>query len=218
MQTKNIHAVITGDITGSSAINRDFHKTLHIIANDIKKQYNGFLFQVFRGDSFQALVRKPEDALLLSIIIRAGLRRQSRSSSVSDAWDARIAIGIGHAEIKDNVHLGEMTGEAFIRSGQSLDMMKKEGSRLKITTGDEQIDKEFGASCPLANAIMNRWTTTQSEAIYLYLLQKKTQEEIGKVLNATQRAISKRFESANLQSMTYFFYRYREVIQWKFNK
>jgi hypothetical protein len=217
MQTKNIHAVITGDLAASSAIDKDFHEALHAIASDIKEQYDGFLFEVFRGDSFQALVRQPEDALLLSIIIRAGLRRQSRSSSVNDAWDARISIGIGQAEIKNNVKLGEMTGEAFIRSGQSLDRMKKEGNRLKITTGDEQADKEFGAGCPLADAIINRWTTSQSEAIYLYLLQKKTQKEIGRELNATQRAISKRLESANLQSMTKFFNRYREVIKWKFN-
>ncbi|MDZ7776290.1 MAG: SatD family protein [Bacteroidales bacterium] len=217
MQTKNIHAVITGDIIGSSAIDGNFHEALHTIASDINEHYSGFLFEVFRGDSFQALSRQPEDALLLSVIIRAGLRRYSRSSSVNDAWDARISIGIGPAEIKNDVNLGEMTGEAFAHSGQSLDKMKNEGSRLKITTGDKQTDKEFGASCPLADTIMSRWTTSQSEAIYLYLLKKKTQKEIGRVLNTTQRAISKRFESANLQSMTKFFNRYREVIQCKFN-
>jgi hypothetical protein len=217
MKTKNIHSVITGDITGSSDIDRDFHQALHTIADDIKEHYNGFLFEVFRGDSFQALVRQPEDALLIGIIIRAGLRRYSRSSSINDAWDARVSIGIGHAEIKNNDKLGEMTGEAFVRSGQSLDKMKSEGSRLKITTGDEQTDNEFGASCPLADTIISRWTTSQAEAIYLYLLQKKTQKEIGRMLNTTQRAISKRFESANLQSMTNFFNRYREVIKWKFN-
>lgn len=217
MQTKKIHAVITGDITGSSAIGRDYHQALNTIVGDIKEQYKGFLFEVFRGDSFQALIRQPEDVLLLGVIIRAGLRRYSRSSSVNDAWDARISIGIGHAEIKDHVNLGEMTGEAFVRSGQTLDKMKNEGSRLKITTGDEQTDKEFGASCPLADAIINRWTTSQSEAIYLYLLQKKTQAEIGSLLDTSQRAISKRLEAANLQSMANFFNRYREVIQWKFN-
>ena len=214
---KNIHAVITGDIIGSSAIDRDFHEALRTIAGDLKEHYNGFLFEVFRGDSFQALVRQPEDALLVSVIIRAGLRRYSRGSSVNEAWDARIAIGIGHTEKRNNDNLGEMTGEAFVRSGQSLDKMKNEGSRLKISTGDEQTDKEFGASCPLADAIMSRWTTSQSEAIYLSLLKKKTQKEIGSALNTTQRAISKRFESASLQSMTNFFNRYREVIQWKFN-
>ncbi len=217
MQTKKIHAVITGDITGSSAIGRDYHQALNTIVGDIKEQYKGFLFEVFRGDSFQALIRQPEDVLLLGVIIRAGLRRYSRSSSVNDAWDARISIGIGHAEIKDHVNLGKMTGEAFVRSGQTLDKMKNEGSRLKITTGDEQTDKEFGASCPLADAIINRWTTSQSEAIYLYLLQKKTQAEIGSLLDTSQRAISKRLEAANLQSMANFFNRYREVIQWKFN-
>jgi len=216
MQKGNIHAIITGDLISSSAINRDFHQTLQSIPDDIKKNYDGFLFDVFRGDSFQALVKEPEDALLLGVIFRAGLRRYSRSSSVNDAWDARISIGIGPIEINRKGKLGEMTGKAFVRSGQSLDNMKRAGSRLKITTGDEQSDKEFAAICPLADTIMNRWTTSQSEAIYLYLLEKKTQSEIGKTLNTTQRAISKRLESANLQSLTHFFKRYREVIKWKF--
>lgn len=217
MQTGNTHAVITGDVINSSAIDRNFHQALHTIANDIKKVHPGFLFEVFRGDSFQSMVKQPEDALLLSVIIRAGLRRYSRSSSVNDAWDARVSIGIGHIDANNSMKLGEMSGEAFVRSGQTLDKMKEEDSRLKITTGDEQTDKEFDASCPLADTILSRWTTSQSGAIYLYLLKKNTQKEIGEALNTSQRAISKRLESANLHSMTNFFNRYKEVIKWKFS-
>lgn len=217
MTTEIIQAVITGDVIKSSAIDRNFHEAIYTIVDDIKKYHAGFFFEMFRGDSFQALISRPEDALLISVIIRAGLRRYSRSSSVNDAWDARIAIGIGQADVKNREKLGEMTGDAFIRSGQSLDKMKEEGHRLKITTGDEQTDKEFDVTCPLADTIISRWTTSQSEAIYLYLLKKKTQKEIGEVLNATQRAISKRFESANFQSLTNFFKRYKEVIKWRFN-
>jgi DNA-binding transcriptional regulator LsrR (DeoR family) len=58
-------------------------------------------------------------------------------------------------------------------------------------------------------------TTSQSEAIYF--LEKKTQNAIGKVLNTTQRVISKRFESAHLQGVTNFFNRGKEVINWRFN-
>jgi len=219
MPKKDIHAVITGDIIKSTAIDHNYHQILQAIADEIRAYRDkDFLFEVYRGDSFQALVKQPEDALKVSIIIRAGLRRHSRSSSVDDAWDARISIGIGQANIVANAKLGELTGEAFIRSGRTLDAMKKEGSRLKITTGEEQIDKEFEASCPLADTIISRWTTSQSEAIYLNLLKKKTQKEIGEDLQTTQRAISKRLESGNLNSMTNFFNRYREVIKWKYSK
>jgi hypothetical protein len=218
MPEKHIYAVITGDVINSSAIDRDYHQVLHTIADEIKGNYDDFLFEVYRGDSFQALVKLPEDALLLSVIIRAGLRRYSRSSSVDDAWDARISIGVGQTDKKENAKLGELTGEAFVRSGKTLDVMKKEGIRLKITTGDEQADKEFDASCPLADTIISRWTTSQAEAIYISLLTNKTQKEIGDALETTQRAISKRLESGNLGSMTNFFKRYKEVIQWKFTR
>lgn len=104
-----------------------------------------------------------------------------------------------------------------MRSGRTLDAMKKEGNRLKVSTGEEQTDKEFEASCQLADTIISRWTTSQAEAIYISLLKRKTQKETGDELKTTQRAISKRLESANLHSMTPFLNRYKEVIEWKFS-
>jgi len=220
MAQENIHAVITGDLINSTAIADDYHRELHAIANDIKQfQSKKLLFEVYRGDSFQAFVKDPEKALLISIIFRAGLRRQARSASIEDAWDARISIGIGKvAPQLPKSKLGDLNGEAFVRSGRALETMKKEGAQLKITTGDEQLDKEFESTCPLADHVISRWTTVQAEAIYLYLLKNSTQKEIGKELETTQRAISKRLESSNLDSMSKFFNRYKEAIQWKYSK
>lgn len=95
--------------------------------------------------------------------------------------------------------------------------MKKEGALLKISTGDKHLDNEFGAICPLIDAIINRWTTAQAEAIYLYLLRDTTQKEIGEELGVIQKSISKRLETSSLESMNHFFTRYREVLEWKFN-
>jgi hypothetical protein len=217
-----IHAVITGDLVDSTAISKNYHDELLSIANDIKEFHSSdFLFEIYRGDSFQAYIKDPSKALLFSILIRAGLRRQSRGTSIEEAWDARVSIGIGHVYKKSrkvtNHLLGTLDGEAFIRSGRSLDEMKKEEVRLKITTGDEQLDKEFEAACPLADNIINHWTTSQAEAVYLHLLKNDTQKEIGKELETTQRAISKRLDASNLESMNNFFKRYQEVITWKFS-
>jgi hypothetical protein len=218
MIRKDIHAVITGDLVDSTAITDDYHNILYAMADDIKQyQLKDFQFDLYRGDSFQALISDPDKALLISIIIRAGLRRYSNGSSIEDAWDARVSLGIGKIMSDNNSKLGQLRGEAFVRSGRALDIMKKEGARLKITTGEEQIDKEFDSTCPLADHIISRWTTSQAEAIYLYLLKNITQTEIGKALQQTQRVISKRLESSNLESMTNFFNRFKEIIEWKYS-
>jgi len=218
---ENIHAVITGDLVESTAMTNDYQATLNAIVNDIiRHQDREFLFEVYRGDSFQALIHEPTKALLIGIILRAGLRRKSRGKSIEDAWDARISIGIGHVDHNTeiiNSKLSTLNGEAFIRSGRTLDAMKNQGARLKIITGDTDLDKEFDAACPLVDTIISRWTTNQAEAIYLYLLKNTTQKEIGQELQTTQRAISKRLEASSLDSMAKFFNRYKEVIEWKFS-
>jgi hypothetical protein len=208
----------------STAIANDYQAALQAMVNDIiQYQHRGFLFEIYRGDSFQALIPDPTKALLISVILRAGLRRNSRGKSIEEAWDARISIGIGNVDNENvnndtelsNTRLSTRNGEAFIRSGRTLDAMKKQGARLRITTGDSNLDQEFEAACSLADTIISRWTTNQAEAIYLYLLKGTTQKEIGQELQTTQRAISKRLEASSLDSMTQFFNRYKEVIEWK---
>ncbi|MEN2282126.1 SatD family protein [Algoriphagus sp. SE2] len=218
MIRRDIHAVITGDLVNSTAITKDYHDVLYRIADDIQAyQLKDFKFDIYRGDSFQALVSDPNKALLISIIMRSGLRRYSNGTSIADAWDARVSVGIGEISSDPNGKLGQLIGEAFVRSGRGLETMKKEGLRLKITTGEEQIDREFESTCPLADHIISRWTTSQAEAIYLSLLKGITQTEIGEELNQTQRVISKRLESGNLESLSNFFNRFKEIITWKFS-
>lgn len=221
MISQDIVAVITGDVVDSTAISKDYRSVLETIAEEIKEYLSpNLLFDIYRGDGFQVFIEDPTKALLISMLFRAGLRRYSRGSSIDEAWDARISVGIGSINgniVDSNTKLGVLNGEAFVRSGRALDLMKKEGARLKITTGEEQLDKEFESTCPLADIIISKWTTAQAEAIYLSLLKNITQKEIGTELNTTQRAISKRLESSNLDSMTKFFNRYNEVIQWKYS-
>ncbi len=218
---KKVYAVITGDLVDSTTIKGDYKGILEKIANDIiKYQADDFIFIIYRGDSFQGLVIDPAKALLLGILIRAGLRRNTRGKGLEEIWDARIAIGIGTVEnlkLKPKPQLGALDGEAFVRSGRTLDSMKGKGALLNICTGDQQLDDEFAAICPLADTLISRWSTAQAEAIYLYLLENITQNEIGKHFGISQRAISKRLETSSIEDMKPFFERYENVIAWKYN-
>ena len=216
---KKIHAVITGDLVNSTGIEGNYKNVLNDITNDIRQyQQLDFMLEVYRGDSFQGLNTDPAKALLIRILIRTGLRRNTRGKSLENIWDARISIGIGtisNFEISTDTRIGSLDGEAFVRSGQTLDNMKKEGTLLKITTHDTQLNHEFAAICPLVDAIISRWSTAQAEAVYFYLLRNLTQKEIGKLLNASQRAIGKRLEVSHIDNLKPFFTRYKELIIWK---
>lgn len=218
---KDIYAVITGDLVDSTAIRGNYKKALYQIAEDIKAhQVADLLFDIYRGDSFQALIPDPIQALQATILFRAGLRRNTRGKGLEKIWDARIAIGTGtinNLNPNTETPIGLLDGEAFIRSGISLDTMKAEGVLLKITTGDEMLDGEFKAACYLADTIIGRWSVPQADAVYLYLLENLTQKEIGKRLHKSQRAISKRLEFASIDNLMPFVKRYKQVIEWKYN-
>ena len=129
---KKIYAVITGDVINSSRIEGDYTKVLLAISKDILKyQDPRFIFELYRGDSFQALISEPEKALLMSFIIRSGLRRNTSSKKLESIWDARISIGFGkikNQSIDSTSKIGSLDGEAFVLSGRTLDAMKKENN------------------------------------------------------------------------------------------
>ena len=109
--TMDINAVITGDLVKSGRIKDG---DIEVVINSLKVTFDEISkelldgsgnFEIFRGDSFQGLIQKPELALLIAIIIRARLRTYEPSLSLSgkkntktilSAYsDARVAIGIG---------------------------------------------------------------------------------------------------------------------------
>ncbi len=216
MKQKNL-AILTGDLVDSSGIRENYKEKLAGIANDIRNfRDKELLFDIFRGDSFQALVSDPRNALEIAIVLRAGLRRYTRGKGLEDVWDARISIGIGDTDDAGSggiTDLGMAGGEAFVRSGKALDSMKVEEVLLKISTGDAETDREFAAICPLVDALIGKWTVPQAEAVYLFLLEDLTQEEIGGRLDISQRAAGKRLNASNIESLKLFFERYRELME-----
>ena len=213
------YAVLTGDIVGSSNISgHNRNKLLNELKNifhDIQyyildNQNNNF--EIFRGDSFQGIVYEPEKALLVGIILRAGLRHKSEKNTINNLWDSRISIGFGTVEyFADQV--AESDGPAFWYSGKGLDQMKNQEQRLRITTDQSFINEEFHVECALSDTIIRRWTTQQAEAVYLYFLEKLTQQEIGHRLGTSQRAIGKRLASASIPAIKTFLNRYESIIK-----
>lgn len=221
-------AVLTGDLVKSSLIKEGeigfVISSLKNTFNDINRKVlsNKATFQIFRGDSFQAILPKPELALITAIMIRAHLRTFESKYKIEGKksnkpihyvyTDARIAIGIGKVSyIGDTV--SESQGEAFQKSGYLLDKLKKGNERLGIDTPWDNINKEFYVASKLSDAVISRWTANTAEAVFIHLLDKKNQSELANTLHISQPAIHKRLVTyGNIASIHSFMERYSELI------
>ncbi len=221
-------AVLTGDLVKSKSIKDG---DIEAVITSLKETFNEInrkllsykaTFQIFRGDSFQAIIPKPELALITAIIIRSHLRAFESKYKIEGKksnkpinyvyTDARIAIGVGKVSyIGDKV--SESQGEAFQKSGYLLDKLKKENERLGIDTPWENINKEFYVESKLSDAVISRWTANTAEAIFIHLLDKKNQSELASILNISQPATHKRLVTyGNIGSIQSFIERYFELI------
>ena len=211
----SIVAVITGDIVHSSKMDRKQRdyllSQLKIIFRDLEKHSQAA--DIYRGDSFQMLLPRAEEALLVAMILRAGLRKLTkRDENQTDYIDARISVGVGEVSYTGQ-SLGTSDGAAFRLSGRGLDEMKRR-ERLKVSTLWPKINEEMEVSCALSEAIVSRWTHAQASIIYSYLRSQKTQQELAKEFGITQGAVSQRLsESGNIDAINKFLKRFAKLVR-----
>jgi len=180
-------SIITGDIINSRRL-----KSKAWI-DDLKrflttKGKNPGDWEIYRGDQFQLEIRNPEDALLTALEIKAFLKTIKVS--------VRMSIGIG-----DKTHnakkISESNGTAFIRSGESFEMLKKLKTNLAINTGNVDLDGELNLMLRLALTVMDNWLAQPAEFVVTAISNKTlSQEEIGQKLGISQAAVSRRRKRA----------------------
>jgi hypothetical protein len=234
METGKIYAVLTGDLIGSSRFR--IQQREEVLSNlkdsfqEISSDIIASPFVVFRGDSFQGVLARPEEALKAALIIRASLL--SRFKGKRTRLDARIAIGIGTIDYLPRNQVGEGDGEAFRNSGPELDKMKKGEQNIIIRTPWAEINEELRAECALLDGLIQRWTKEQAEAI-IFQIQKpelillnvaamahdighaQTQKGIAKILKISQSALSQRLKTGGYWAVQAFLERFKMIIQGK---
>ncbi len=202
----NTIAVITGDIIGSTRLTPARRKALPQLLKDCfeevrigeKRGVVNKKFEIFRGDSFQALITKPRRSIVVALKVIAWLKMQ-RNRKREFKPEVRISIGVGSSgELTGR--LKESNGEAFQISGRHLDEMKKEHQRLVISSHDEAMNKQLEMVNLLLNLLIRRWTAQQSEVIF-YLLDDLTQTEIATKLKLSQPSIHQRARGANWREL-----------------
>ncbi|MEO8231441.1 MAG: hypothetical protein ABI638_04115 [Ignavibacteriota bacterium] len=192
-KTKKLYSVITGDIVKSSKLSLEHHKLLVKVmknsSKDLSKIFPDALKyepELFRGDSWQLLIKQPELALSIAMFYRAYLKAKMQLSSI----DARMAISIGTV---DFIESSFGVGNAYKISGKALD---KKGKR-KIRFVSDVIPNSDIIDLLIQNTdyISSKWTSRQSK-IVLLALQNMDQNTISSKLCISQQAVSKQIDSS----------------------
>lgn len=211
-------AVLTGDIVNSQRINEVNNEvlldTLKAIFNEIATVKGVELpVEIWRGDSFQVIVQKPELAMEIAVLFRAGLRSKTHvEGNKSELWDARIGIGVGDISYKAST-VASSNGEAFVLSGSAFDVIDKSRYCLNLMSSWNEMNAEMGVATALADVIISNWSKKQSEAVYLYMLYNHSQTELANQLRITQPALQKRLnENGNYYRLELFLKRYKLLI------
>lgn len=208
MPLKRYTAVLTADVVASSTVKPKILETLlqKLAASAERNFFEGKKkIEFFRGDSFQTDA-PPEEALRLALLLRAEI------IAANMGLDFRIAIGIGKTTHRGKT-LAQSAGDAFERSGRSLDALKGSGERLRIVTPDEAWNAQLVTECMLAEGIIRRWTPLAAATLHAALLHDETQESIARRLKIAQPSVAKRLATADWRAIRHWEAHYRQQLR-----
>ncbi|TZF84820.1 winged helix-turn-helix transcriptional regulator [Pedobacter sp. BS3] len=180
-------AIITGDIVNSRQV-ADTKKWLSVLksALNIIDKNN---WEIYRGDSFQ-LKTRVEDALMQAIYIKTCIK------TIKDL-DIRIAIGIGKQEYEAE-KVSYSNGEAFIFSGDTLEMLKKEKVNLAIQSPSADFNEEINVAIRLALTFMDGWSVVTAGIVKAALENSSlSQQELAAKIGKTQSSVSEALKRAH---------------------
>lgn len=180
--------ILTGDVKGSrKAKETNWIEGLKQLF--LKYGKNPKTWEIYRGDEFQIEIHEPERALMTIFEIKAYLK--------SISLDARMSLGIGNKTYNAK-RISESNGSAFVNSGETFDLLKKNKTSIIIQSSNQQFNKEMNLIIRLGLSFMDNWLAQQAEYVLVAIQNPKvSQEEIGEILKINQAAVSKRRKRAN---------------------
>ena len=180
-------AILTADIVNSTKLLPQQQKSL---VKALDKFLADHQYEFYRGDSFQAYIKQPVDALRTALACRClaiGIMEEEEGEAVVLS-DIRISIGIGTIDgpVKS---LGLAKGEAFLLSGRQFDELQQTDQRLTIHCGQPIADIGFQVMADYLDSIYRRMTAKQANLI-VGLLQGLTQQQYALSENKSKSTIS----------------------------
>jgi hypothetical protein len=180
-----IGAVLTGDIVNSTKLLPTEEKKLKALLETFLR---GNQHEFYRGDSFQAFIKNPLEALRLALACKslAISITKDRDEVIPAICDIRISIGIGEV-VTPIKKPGEAKGEAFLLSGRNLDELLEQ--RLAISYSEPIPNIGFQVIADYLDSIYKGMTAKQAEVI-VDLLRGTTQQQLTVTLDKSKSTIS----------------------------
>ncbi|WP_417887915.1 SatD family protein [Zunongwangia sp.] len=209
-------AVLTADLIDSTKYSNSF---LEIVLSNLKNEFSRIeenfseqttSFDIFRGDSIQAIIKKPSKALWVALVLKSTLNAIVNDTEKNAKTDLKLAIGIGNYQL-EREEIRESNGEAFHFSGRTLDEMKNTGRKLMLATPNSEVNEEFNISLAMFDYIAERWSVASAEVVY-YLLHGYKEIEISKKLNISQSAVNQRKKTAGWEVIDLLLTRFEKKI------
>ncbi|HHV62155.1 MAG TPA: hypothetical protein GXX51_05900 [Firmicutes bacterium] len=179
--------VITADII-QSRLARDLVLSLPEKLSRLTHPLVATTFSMSRGDEIQAVCR--------GYLQAPEVVRQLRFFCLP----LRLRVGIGVGRLENNYwspNPWDMNGSAFVRARESLESLGKGvQARTLVSSGNQDFDSVVNTILGLVDAIQNRWTQAQWDAIHVYE-RLGTYSEAGKALGIALQNVQKRCKAAN---------------------
>lgn len=202
-----LHAVLTGDVVNSTLLPATEEQRL-------VKMLEGFLapyvFEFYRGDSFQVYIEDAAHALELALLCRTAAL--SMGTVENDFLpDIRLSIGIG-AVAKPVIPLGLAKGEAFLLSGRALDGLEKTGRRLLLVSAPPIPALALLLIADHLDAIYKEMTAKQAEVI-LELIKGNTQQQAAEKLSRSKSTVSQHVTAGRWNEIENLLAHYKKLIE-----
>lgn len=199
-------AVITADIVNSTKIAKaDYKKLMKNLAGILLAHQHEF----FRGDSFQVLVKSPNEAL--QVLLQARTAAMKLTESSMPIADIRASIGIGNVKLPVK-SFQTASGDVFILSGRSFDKMAKD-ERLIIVCDEKNkaVNSGLKVLSQFIDYLFQRLTFKQAAVVY-ELLMNRTQIDTAKRLKKSQATIHKHTQAAGWPEMEKLLMEYKTLV------
>lgn len=200
--TKEI-AVITADVVASRELAPGRREALYAEVKALLQGLKGegwiASYELYRGDALQCVAARTPQALRVALLLRSYLKAYTGARGEREAatgkYDIRTGIGIGGVDFFSQTDLAHSDGPAFRLSGEGLDALKEAPWRLSVRTADAAFTESLEPAVLLLDAVIQKWTPGQAEAVH-YRLKDLKEEEISRRAGVTQPAINQRLKGA----------------------
>ncbi len=200
-------AVVTGDIIDSrkyagsarTRLNNALTRGVQLATSTVPRVALTRLdFRITAGDEFQFVLKSPERALEMLILLRSILALES----VTPPIRFRAAVGVGAVKYRPSRSAAarpyEWDGPAFVRARSGLDVIKRQRSPERwttIITGTPAVDVQVDVILGLADHLQRSWTSAQWEAIG-WTMRGLKRHETARHLKVAHQNVSKRLNAA----------------------